>query len=117
MVLTWSDQGESRIFSVPPARRADLQMKSEAICGFAGQVAASSHGHSLSRQDMVESFELVKESSMPKSPAPASPKSSRPLRNQIGHREIRLKWSVAGNNPSPPSEPQTMLNQLANRPA
>jgi hypothetical protein len=34
MVLTWSDQGESRIFSVPPERLADLRMKSEEYLRF-----------------------------------------------------------------------------------
>ena len=29
MVLTWSDQGKHRIFSVPPERLADLEMKSK----------------------------------------------------------------------------------------
>lgn len=34
MVLTWSDQGKSRIFSVPRERLADLQMKSEEYLRF-----------------------------------------------------------------------------------
>jgi hypothetical protein len=34
MVLTWSDQGKSRIFSVPPEKLADLRMKSEEYLRF-----------------------------------------------------------------------------------
>jgi hypothetical protein len=34
MVLTWSEQGKSRIFSVPPERLADLEMKSEEYLRF-----------------------------------------------------------------------------------
>jgi hypothetical protein len=34
MVLTWSDQGKHRIFSVPPERLADLEMKSEEYLRF-----------------------------------------------------------------------------------
>jgi hypothetical protein len=34
MVLTWSDQGKARIFSVPPERLADLEVKSEEYLRF-----------------------------------------------------------------------------------
>jgi len=34
MVLTWSDQGKHRIFSIPPEKLADLRIKSEEYLRF-----------------------------------------------------------------------------------
>jgi hypothetical protein len=34
MVLTWSDQGRHRIFSIPPEKLADLRIKSEGYLRF-----------------------------------------------------------------------------------
>jgi hypothetical protein len=34
MVLTWSHQGKSKLFSIPPERLTDLQMKSEEYLKF-----------------------------------------------------------------------------------
>ena len=34
MVLTWSHEGKSKLYSIPPERLADLQMKSNEYLGF-----------------------------------------------------------------------------------